>query len=162
MADLGREELRIEPAAPARIAEMLDEHWGGIVLTPERTYRATGLRGALVHARQREVAMVTWAREGATGEVVTLDSFEPGRGYGRAALAFAESELAREGATDARLFTTNDNVRAIALYLRVGWRLVRLHLDSMDAVRALKPGVPLAGEHGIPLRDMWEFAKPLC
>jgi len=161
LADWAHDELRIRPAAAARIAAMLDEHWGGIVLTPGRTYCATDLRGVLVHARQREVAMVTWAREGATGEVVTLDSFEPGRGYGRAALAFAESELAREGATDARLFTTNDNVRAIALYLRVGWRLVRLHLDSMDAVRALKPGVPLAGEHGIPLRDMWEFAKPL-
>ncbi|MFN8508692.1 MAG: GNAT family N-acetyltransferase [Dehalococcoidia bacterium] len=161
MADPGRDEHRFEPASPARIAAMLDEHWGGIVVTPARTYRAPDLRGAFVVFDDREVAMVTWARDGAIGEVVTLDAFEPGHGFGRAALAFAESELAREGATEARLFTTNDNVRAIALYLRAGWRLVRVHLDAMDAVRAIKPDVPLIGENGIPLRDMWEFAKPL-
>lgn len=161
MADPVRDELRFEPASPTRIAAMIDEHWGGIVVTPERTYRAANLSGAFARLAGREVALVTWARDGATGEVVTLDAFEPGRGFGRRALAFAEAELAREGATDAKLYTTNDNVRAIALYLRAGWRLVRVHLDAMDAVRARKPGVPLTGEYGIPLRDMWEFAKPL-
>ena len=153
--------IRFEPATLARIAASLESHWGGIVVTPERVYRSADLRGAFVVSEGREVALVTWARDGDTGEIVTLDAFDPGRGFGRAALAFAEAELAREGATEARLFTSNDNVRAIAVYLRAGWRAVRIHLDAMDAVRALKPSVPLTGDHGLALRDMWEFVKPL-
>lgn len=153
--------IRIEPATRERIAASLDAHWGGIVVTPERVYRAADLRGAFVVSEGREVALVTWARDGDIGEVVTLDAFDQGQGFGRAALAFAEAELAREGATEARLFTTNDNVRAIGIYLRAGWRVVRIHLDAMDAVRARKPTVPLTGDHGLALRDMWEFVKPL-
>lgn len=153
--------VQIEPAAPARLAALLDTDWGGLVVTPERTYRAADLAGAFVVWHGREVALVSWAREGDVGEIVTLDAFEPGRGYGRIALAFAEAELAREGAREAKLFTSNDNVRAINIYLRAGYRVIRLHVDAMDAVRALKPSVPFTGEHGLLLRDMWEFVKPL-
>lgn len=153
--------IRIEPAAPERIAALLDAQWGGLVVTPERVYRAGDLSGAVVIAEGREVALVSWARDGEAGEVVTLDALEPGHGYGRMALAFAEGELKREGAREAKLFTTNDNVRAIGIYLRADYRLIRLHLDSMDAVRALKPAIPEAGAHGIALRDVWKFVKPL-
>ena len=52
-------------------------------------------------------------------------------------------------------------VRALAFYVRRGYRLVRLHLDGMDRVRAAKPQVPDAGNEGIALRDMWELEKEL-
>jgi hypothetical protein len=32
-----------------------------------------------------------------------------------------------------------------------------LHINAMDAVRAVKPSVPLLGEEGIPLRHEIEF-----
>jgi hypothetical protein len=54
----------------------------------------------------------------------------------------AEEELRRRGAKTVVLATTNDNVRALNFYMRRGYRLVRLHLDAMDGVRARKPGVP--------------------
>ena len=60
-----------------------------------------------------------------------------------------------------RVVTTNDNPRALSFYLRRGYRLLRLHLDAMDRVRALKPRVPLTGIDGSPLRDMWEMEKEL-
>ena len=41
------------------------------------------------------------------------------------------------------------------------YRLVRLHLDAMDRVRQAKPQVPLTGNHGIALRDMWELEREL-
>jgi len=44
---------------------------------------------------------------------------------------------------------------------RGGYRLLRLHLDAMDRARRLKPRVPLTGNDGIPLRDMWELKKEL-
>jgi hypothetical protein len=60
----------------------------------------------------------------------------------------------------ARLFTTNPNIGAITMYMRRGYRVVRIHLDAMERVRQLKPGVPME-EDGLPLRDMWELHKEL-
>ena len=57
--------------------------------------------------------------------------------------------------------TTNDNLRAIAFYVRRGYRIVRVERDGMDRVRARKPGVPLVGMDGIPLHDMLELVKEL-
>ncbi len=138
------------------------ETWGGAVVTPERTYRANEVEGAvLVLATGEVAAAVTWFVENeGTAEVVTLNAFVAGRGYGRTILGFAEGELRGRGVGQAKLFTTNPNVGAISLFLGEGWRVVRIHLDAMDAVRAIKPGVPLE-EGGLPLRDMWELVKEL-
>ena len=67
----------------------------------------------------------------------------------------------RRGVRTAHLVTTNDNPRALSFYLRRGYRLVRLYLDAMDRVRQAKPQVPLTGNHGIALRDMWELEREL-
>jgi hypothetical protein len=72
-----------------------------------------------------------------------------------------EEELRRRGVKAVHLVTTNDNHRALSFYLRRGYRLVRLHLDAMDRVRQSKPQVPLIGNDGIPLRDMWELEREL-
>ena len=75
-----------------------------------------------------------------------------GRGGGGVATARSQ---------DSDLATTNDNSRALNFYIKRGYRLVRLHLDAMDRVRALKPGVPLDRWDGVPLQDMWELEKTL-
>ncbi len=73
----------------------------------------------------------------------------------------AEAELRRRGVSTVCVSTTNDNPRALAFYVRRGYRLVGLHLDAMDRVRRLKPDVSAIGNDGIPLRDMWELEKGL-
>ncbi len=153
----------IRPATPGLIAAVLAERWGGLIVTPEPVYRSGDVEGLVVRAPGGEnLAVVTWAIEGESAEIVSLDALVAGAGHGRRALAAAGEELARRGVSDLHLITTNDNIRAIGFYLRAGWRLVRLHLDGMDRVRALKPLIPLVGEDAIPLRDMWEFEKRLA
>jgi hypothetical protein len=73
----------------------------------------------------------------------------------------AEDELRKRGVKTAVLATTNDNARALNFYIKRGYRLVRVHFDAMDRVRALKPGVPMSGRDGVPLQDMWELEKEL-
>jgi hypothetical protein len=58
------------------------------------------------------------------------------------------------------LVTTNDNVDAIAFYLRCGWNLVAVHREALEESRRLKPEIPHVGEHGLPLRDELEFELP--
>ena len=84
-----------------------------------------------------------------------------GGGAGTRIMDAAEDELRRRGVGKVVVATTNDNVRALNFYQKRGYRLVRLHLDAMDRVRERKPGVPLTGRDGLPLRDMWELEKEL-
>lgn len=152
--------LTFEPAPAAEIAERWADGWGECIVTPERIYQPADVQAVTVLDGGSPVAFVSWAPEPGGAEIVTLDSDAEGEGYGRAALDYVEGRIREGGGAYVRLFTTNDNVRAISIYLRRGYRLVRLHLDSMERVRELKPGIPLE-ERGLPLRDMWEFRKEL-
>jgi hypothetical protein len=56
------------------------------------------------------------------------------------------------------LVTTNDNMRALRFYQRLGWELVAVHRGAVDRAReTLKPEIPRVGNDGIPLRDEIEL-----
>ncbi len=105
--------------------------------------------------------MVTWWADGARAEIVSVHAEPLGGGTGTRVMDAAEEELRRRGVKTAVLATTNDNARALNFYIRRGYRLVRLHLDAMDHVRAVKLSMQSIGRDGVPLRDMWELEKIL-
>jgi len=154
-------EGHLEPADAAYIRERIGETWSFPVVTTLRTYEsADALEGLVWREERGEIAgLVTWFTEGDRAEIVTLDAYEQGRHIGGRLLDGAEAELRKRGVRRVSITTTNDNVRAIAFYLRRGYRIVRVELDGMERVRTLKPGVPLEGNEGLPLRDMLEFEK---
>jgi RimJ/RimL family protein N-acetyltransferase len=55
------------------------------------------------------------------------------------------------------LITTNDNTAALRFYQRLGFDLVALHRDAVDAARSIKPSIPLVGNDGIPIRHELEL-----
>jgi ribosomal protein S18 acetylase RimI-like enzyme len=156
----------MEGSLAAADAAFIDEHWrrlwGLPVFTLDREYQPTDVEG-LVYRDDGGVAggLVTWDADGDRAEIVTLDAFEQGRHVGGRLLNGAEEELRRRGARQATIMTTNDNLRAIAFYVRHGYRIVAVHLDAMERVRQLKPAVPETGQDGLPLRDVIELAKQL-
>ncbi len=152
------EAVTFRTATLAEIAHAWGEAPYNFIVTPYRVYRAEDVEGASVVGAGEEVGFVSWSV--AEAEIVSLDSFVESRGYGTAAMEHVEGVFRAAGLPQSRLHTTNANIRAISLYLRRGYRVVQLHLDAMDRVRALKPIVP-AEEHGLPLRDMWEMVKIL-
>jgi GNAT superfamily N-acetyltransferase len=152
----------IEAAPTELITRLWEEHWGLPIVTPEREYMPPDVEGIICRALDgRTLGLVTWAVDGRRAEIVSLNALEPGRGIGSRLMDAAEDKLRRRGVRTAHLITTNDNLGALSFYLRRGYRLVRLHLDAMDRVRQVKPQVPLTGNHGIPLRDMWELEREL-
>jgi NAD(P)-dependent dehydrogenase (short-subunit alcohol dehydrogenase family) len=127
----------------ARLGELVD-------------YRA--LPGFVAEAHGRRVGLLTYSIRGDACEVVTLNSFEEGRGVARALLDAARDAALAAGCTRLWLITSNDNVRALRLYQRWGLELVALHRDAVDrARRELKPGIPERGEDGIPIAHELEF-----
>lgn len=158
---MGEGDFRVRHARHNDIVEAWRERWGGeLIVSPRRDYRPEDVEGLVATGGNGAVlGLVTWHLEAGEAEVVSLDALVPGKGYGRALLRNAVDRLREMGAERIVLFTTNDNVDAIRMYLLEGWRVVRIHLDAMDAVRAKKPEVPRTGLHGLPLQDMWELER---
>jgi ribosomal protein S18 acetylase RimI-like enzyme len=114
----------------------------------------------------RAVGLVTWlcGRDQRECEIraLAVDPDARGRGVGRALLAAAEEAIQSDGVGRAWLVTTNDNLAALALYQKAGWRLAILRPGAVDQLRqAVKPSIPAFGHNGIPLRDELELEKLL-
>jgi hypothetical protein len=63
-------------------------------------------------------------------------------------------EAAREDNCDrVWLTTTNDAVRVIGFYQRLGFRMIQINLGAVDEARKIKPQIPEVGERGVPIHD---------
>jgi ribosomal protein S18 acetylase RimI-like enzyme len=134
----------------------LSELWfGDTVVGRGRTW-THGEQPALVAIDEsgERVGVATYAVEGDTAELVTLNALRPGRGAGRRLVEGVAATVRAAGAMRLRVMTTNDNVAALRFYQRAGFRLAEVRPGAVDeARRALKPTIPLTGNDGIPIRD---------
>ena len=124
--------------------------------------------GAVALAFSNPVGLVTWTStrvdDALDAEIraVAVDERTRGQGAGAALLEAAEVALRAAGAARAWLVTTNDNMAALALYQKAGWRLSELRAGAIAELRrTIKPTLPMTGQHGIPLRDELELMKEL-
>ena len=95
-------------------------------------------------------------------ELLALATDLHGAGIGTELVDAVVDRSRRAGASAVWLVTTNDNLRALRFYQRCGFRLRALHPDAVTRAREqLKPGIPLTGEGGIPIRDEIELVRPV-
>lgn len=155
-------EGNLEPVDQEYIRKRWEETWGLPVISLDRTYMPEDVQGLVWRDEWGEVqGLITWHIVGDHAEFVTVDAYQQGRHIGGRLLSGGEAELRKHDIRTISIITTNDNLRAVAFYVRHGYRIVRVELDAMDRVRAQKPGVPVTGIDGIPLRDMFELRKEL-
>lgn len=160
--------VTLKRATPDIVHWVWNQRWGDFMVSPYGEYHPPDVEGlAAVDARGTVAGLVTWSVEKSTDDgkvqavLVSLDTMVPGRGIGRLLLSRAEQVLRERGVLRTQVFTTNDNLAALAFYLKRGYRLFKVHLHAMDRVRALKPHLELTGAGGLPLMDMWELNKEL-
>ena len=113
----------------------------------------------------RRTGLLCWRLGPESSAEITCLVVEPasrGSGVGRALLD-AAAEALRDLAVDrVWLVTTNDNLEALALYQRAGYRLVELRPGAVDVLRRrLKPSIPEVASNGIPIRDELELRLEL-
>ncbi len=155
-------EGRLEPVDREFIRDRWKDSWGIPVVSVDRTYEPEDVQGMVWRDEWGEAqGLVTWHIDGDEAEIVTMDAYQQGRHIGGRLLDGAEAELRKRDVERVTIVTTNDNLRALAFYVRRGYRMVRLDLDGVDRVRALKPDVPALGHDNLPLRDMIELQKDL-
>ena len=137
---------------------LLRKRWSGeTVVTRGKVHRPEALPGFVAFAGEEKAGLLTYRIEGKEGEIVTLDSLEPGRGIGTALLDAFLASAREEGLERVWIVTTNDNTKALRFYQMRGFVLVSVHRDALERSRKLKPEIPLTGLDGIPLRDEIEL-----
>jgi len=92
-------------------------------------------------------------------EITVLESLVENQGIGSALVEMIIKQASHEGCTRIWLITTNDNVRAIRFYQRIGFNLCAVHINALEESRKLKPKIPLTGYDGIPIAHEFEFEK---
>lgn len=147
-----------EEADQAFVQSELVRHWCSTTIwSVDREYRADELPAFIAWMDGQRVGHITLAFDPGECEIVTLSATIDGRGIGTR-LLYAAAEAARaRGASRLRLTTSNDNLRALALYQKRGWRLVAVHRGMIDRYRQRVPAIPVIGLNGIPLHDEIEL-----
>jgi ribosomal protein S18 acetylase RimI-like enzyme len=104
---------------------------------------------------RRLVGIATYSLTGADAEVAALGVSEDHRGRGLAGelLDAVIGAATAHGAQRVWVVTTNDNLTALAVYQRHGFRLAEIRPGAIDRARAIKPTIPEIGRQGIPMRD---------
>jgi ribosomal protein S18 acetylase RimI-like enzyme len=150
-----------------------DATWATDLLGDDLAGRLQARRGEIVDVLDgeglvaefdgRPVGLLTFRPDGPTTiELAALVAVEPGRGIGSALIAALLEEAPRRGARRIWLVTTNDNLDALRLYQRRGFRLVALRAGDVDVARAtIKPSIGEVAANGIPIRDELELAIDL-
>lgn len=124
---------------------------------------ALGDGGLVAVAGTRRVGLLTWRLE-RSAEITAL-AVDPGsrrRGVGRALLDEAAQRLRELSVDRVWLVTTNDNLEALTLYQKAGYRLATLRAGAIDDLRRrIKPSIPEIASNGIPIRDELELELEL-
>ncbi len=160
----------IGPGDSAFVRSELKRNWGTTTIWSRRlAYQADKLPGMVAWRNGGRVGLLTLAAEppcpAGEGEVVTLSSLHDGQGIGTMLLDAAAAEGRRLGLRRLVLTTSNDNLRALGLYQRRGWRLSGVHLGVMDEYRRAGWRLPErsgGAGGGIPIRDELELELPLA
>lgn len=142
--------------------EVLESGWGSTVVARKgAAIDARDLPGFVVEVDGERRGLVTYRLADGEVEVVTIQTDQPGAGFGRALMDAVTAEAERLGATRLWLITTDNNARAIRFYGRYGLRRCAVYADGVAASRRVKPTIPAFDGAGVAIRDELEFEVPL-
>jgi GNAT superfamily N-acetyltransferase len=140
------DQVEIESWGEAMVARL------GELVDPRR------LPGFVASIDSDPVGLVTYAVRGDECEVVSIRSLREGQGVGRALLDAVRDAALAAGCRRLWLITTNNNLRALAVYQRWGMDLVALHRNAVSEARTrLKPSIPERDADGIPIAHELEL-----
>jgi ribosomal protein S18 acetylase RimI-like enzyme len=145
------------------LAEVMEERWGGEPLVGRGRARSLAELTVLI-ARDdagERVGVASYVIEDGGAELVTLDALREGEGVGSALVAEVARRVGAAGCPRLLVMTTNDNLRALRLYQRSGFRMAALRPGAVDEGRRLKPSIPDVGFDGIPISDEIDLVMEL-
>ena len=149
----------ITPENRSIINEFLMKHWYStdMVVCGEKI-DMTKLDGLAVFSQGEITALLTYRiKPDHTCEIISLDSLIENQGTATKLLQKVFDIARTCSCKTVTVMTTNDNLKAIDFYQKRGFDKIRLHYNTVEKSRKIKPEIPLLGDHGIPLRHELEF-----
>jgi len=136
------------------VARFVERHWGSRKIVSCGQVHYPHLCEGIVERRDGEiVGLLTLRVEGDEMELLTLNAVRTGQRIGSSIMLAAIDDARQRGIRRIWLATTNDNLRAIGFYQRLGFRIVRVNVGGVDEARKIKPQIPEVGQDGIPMHD---------
>lgn len=136
------------------IRELMDKYWGGEPLVVRaQKYYPSNLEGIFALKKDEIIGFLFFDVQDESCEIVVFEVFKKFQGIGTKMLEKLKGIANDKGCNRIFLMTNNDNLDALRFYQRRGFHICAIHVDSVKESRKLKPGIPMIGEHGIPLRD---------
>lgn len=139
------------------IKKVFIERWRGNIITRGKIHNPIGLDGFIAGVDNQKVGLITFKISKKELEIISLDSFVEGKGVGTSLLNKIVNLSKKKKLKRIWLITTNDNLNALRFYQKRGFRLLKIYPNALEISRKLKPGIPMIGEDGIPLRDEIEL-----
>ena len=131
--------------------------WGAqIVVAQGRVYYPAKLDAYIAYKDHNKLGLLTYESNENEIEVISLNSYAEGIGVGTA-LINALIKLAEDSKIkQIKVITTNDNLKALALYQKRGFALNAVYPGAVDLARKHK-NIPQIADNGIPIRDEIEL-----
>ncbi len=152
----------IDPASRERINALIVRQWYTMQMVVHGESIDLGSADGYYACEGDEiVGLITYRTAGNEMEILSLDSFQEGRGIGTGLLETVVAEARETGIRRIMLVTTNDNLAALRFYQKRGFDMCRFCRNALDQARKIKPEIPLTGMDGIPLKHEIELEMVL-
>lgn len=130
------------------------ESWGSeIVVVHDMIFHPAELPGFGIFIGEELIGLLTYHIENYSCEIITLNSWQEGKGIGSALINEVKQVAIQSGCRRLWLVTTNDNTHALNFYQKHGFVIAGIRINSLESARRLKPEIPMRGFDGISLRD---------
>lgn len=141
-----------------KVKELFIREWNSDVMVSKGyPHYVENLEAVFALEADEIVGVLTFDLTNNEAEIVSLDSFDEGRGIGAQLLDFALNHFKSLNLDRIWLITSNDNCHAMRFYQKRGWKMVNIHLNAINEARKIKPEIPLLGYDGIPILHEIEF-----
>jgi len=136
------------------VARFIEQHWKSkVVMSRGRKFIPHEEDGFLERRNDELVGLITFRIDEEGMELLTENSTLSGQGIGSALVLDAITLARKEHCPKVWLTTTNDRLRAIRFYQRLGFRMTEINVGVVDEARKIKPQIPEVGESGIAIHD---------
>ena len=145
-----------------RIINFIREEWGSDkIVTRGKIYQIKELPGFIVLKKEKIMGLLTYNINNNECEIITLNSTKKKVGIGSLLLKKVEELALSKNCNRLWVITTNDNTDALCFYQKKGFRIFKVHTDSIKDLRRLKPEIPFIGLNNIEIFDEIELEKKL-
>lgn len=140
------------------INEFIKSHWGSKqIVVYKKVYIPSELDGYIAIKKTEKIGLITYQIKNRNCEIVSLNSVIENKGIGTKLVKLVIKKAKKLESKKIWLITTNDNIKAIYFYQKLGFQLIKVHLNAVAESRKLKPQIPFKSETGVPIRDELEF-----